>query len=176
MELDKQVDWLEYADDSGLQIVEVTEGMNGYPKNLHKAVIGFDNFQDAEKFAAETQRTVVEMCRRDGHQFWKSCGWTDKPLKPTAEWYGDDYYCYLSIEEWWKEEREFLQAVLADDVSPNDFVGHAYRICDIIHAFDALPDGSQVLISGRFNVVEHIPIETMHWHDDDVTDYVIGVK
>lgn len=48
------------------EIVETTQGMNGYPRNLRKAVIGFDCIGEAEEFANHHKGKVVELCKRDG--------------------------------------------------------------------------------------------------------------
>ena len=58
----------------GIDLVETTEGSNGYPLNIDKAFIGFDNFQEAFSFAIKNGLEVVSLCRRDGHYFYQSEG------------------------------------------------------------------------------------------------------
>ena len=53
---------------------EVTQGMNGYPSGLYKAISGFESFEDAERFADEVKGEVVLLTKRDGHQFWSNNG------------------------------------------------------------------------------------------------------
>ena len=168
-------DWLDYADSLGLEIVEVTEGMNGYPKNLSKAVIGFDTWQDAEEFAKETGREIVRITKRDGHQFWWSEGREFEPLKPTVAWYGDTYEAFESQDQWWESEKEFLQELFANGISSEAFKDEINRLIEIYNTFDGLEDNEQVVTESHA-FPEIVPIETMRWHDKDVTDYVIAVK
>ena len=41
----------EIASENELQVITTTTGMNGYPQSLKKAIIGFENFEQAEKLA-----------------------------------------------------------------------------------------------------------------------------
>lgn len=168
-------DWLDYADSLGLEIVEVTKGTNGYPKNLSKAVIGFDTWEEAEEFAKETEREIVRMTKRDGHQFWWSEGREFEPLKPTVAWYGDTFEAFESQDQWWESEKEFLQELFANGISSEAFKDEINRLIEIYNTFDGLEDNEQVVTESHA-FPEIVPIETMRWHDKDVTDYVIAVK
>lgn len=171
--------WLDYATEQGLDIVEVTEAYNGYPKNTSKAVIGFDTFEEAQSFADKTDRDIVRMSRRDGHHFWYSYGRTFEPLRPDASWFGDNYTCYENQEQWWSEEKDYLcYYVLGDEteISSEDFKKHINRLIEIYNTFESLDENQQVLLASDRDYPEIIPISTMHFHDGDVTDYVIAVK
>lgn len=61
---------LERADELGLKIVETTSDGNGYPRNLKKAITGFVNFADAERFAEENGCVIIELKRKAGRQLW----------------------------------------------------------------------------------------------------------
>ena len=43
----------EIASENGLQVIDTTTGLNGYPRFLKKAIIGFEDFEQAEKLAEE---------------------------------------------------------------------------------------------------------------------------
>ena len=82
---------MEIAYERGLEVVETTQGMNGYPWGLGKAVIGFETFEEAQEVARESGGEVVDLSRRDGWQFWKNTGKVGKEWEMNAEDYGDDY-------------------------------------------------------------------------------------
>lgn len=65
---------LDLAYEWGLNIVEVTQGTNGYPKGLYKAIVGFDYFENAEDFAEQVSGEVVLLSRRDGHALYTNNG------------------------------------------------------------------------------------------------------
>jgi hypothetical protein len=44
----KTIDLHEIAYNEGLELVSTTTGMNGYPQNVNYALIGLDDFQQAE--------------------------------------------------------------------------------------------------------------------------------
>lgn len=168
-------DWLDYADSLGLQIVEVTEGRNGFPKNLSKAVIGFDTWEDAEKFTKETERQVVRMTRRDGHQFWFYKGRTFEPLKPTAEWFGDEYCTYDNEADWWNDAKGSLSAVLSDIEDIDSLQSMVNDMWEIHNEFDKQEDDEMIVLCGN-TLYGTQKKQCMCWHDTDVTSYVIAVK
>ncbi len=43
----------EIASENGLHVIDTTTGLNGYPRALKKAIIGFDDFEQAENDAFE---------------------------------------------------------------------------------------------------------------------------
>ena len=59
-------DILERAEGLGLTIVETTSEGNGYPSNLKRAVIGFENFDDAENFVKENGGEIIDLKRKAG--------------------------------------------------------------------------------------------------------------
>ena len=58
------------AEELGLTIIETTDNGNGYPSNLKKAVIGFEDFEDAENFVKENGGEIIELRRKAGQQLW----------------------------------------------------------------------------------------------------------
>lgn len=65
---------LDLAYEWELDIVEVTQGMNGYPKGIYKAIVGFDFFENAEDFAEQVNGEVVLLERRDGQELHTNKG------------------------------------------------------------------------------------------------------
>lgn len=167
-------DWLDYADNLGLEIVEVTEAKSGYPKNLSKAVIGFDAWEDAEGFAKETERQIVRMTRRDGHHLWFSEGRTFEPLKPTEEWYGDEYRTYDNEADWFEDAKEVLSAVLPDIEDIDGLQSMVNDMWEIRNEFDKQKADEMIVLRGR-TLYGTQKKQCLRWHDTDVTSYVIAV-
>lgn len=164
---------MDAAYEYGYEVVETTQGMNGYPQGLGKAVIGFETFEDAKDFAREIGGQVVDLCKRDGWQFWKSNGRVWEEWKMNAEDYGDDYECVTDAQEWWQGEREIMSEVEYD--TPEDMYEHLEMIKDIYEEIEGLCENEQLLICrGRRYDTEVIPIKTMRYHID-VWRHEIGV-
>ena len=73
----------EAAAEYNLIIVETTSGMNGYPRHIRKALVGFESFEQAEEIAAETGLCMMELHRRDGWQLWQRVEMTNRPFDLT---------------------------------------------------------------------------------------------
>lgn len=83
---------------SGLRLVEITHGVNGYPKDLgDQVIIGWDSFEQLQKFAESVNMNSMNdihlVKQRDGWHFWEDLGYKAGPL--TVDDYlrdlGDDY-------------------------------------------------------------------------------------
>ena len=84
---------LEYiAEANGLELIDTTSAMNGYPQRLQRAIIGFDTFEDAERLASENGLSVEIFRKRDGWSFWyrtNNNAW--EAFERSADEYGDDF-------------------------------------------------------------------------------------
>lgn len=58
------------AYEHGLELIETTSDASGYPRNLKKAIIGFETFEEAQELADRYGLTVREFTKRDGWQLW----------------------------------------------------------------------------------------------------------
>lgn len=156
---------LEIAYEHGLEVVETTQGMNGYPEGLGKAVIGFETFDQAIAVAREADGEVVGLCRRDGWQFWKNYGRVWKEWELNAEDYGDDYECATSAIDWWEDEKELMQAI--EFRSPGEMREHLEKIEAVYDELMDLAENEQLLIC-RDGSYDHevIPIKTLRYHID----------
>ena len=67
--------WVEQiADEEGLRVQPTTACSTGYPKNEQLAVVGFEDFEQAEKFADHYDLKLVHLELRDGQTFAYRCG------------------------------------------------------------------------------------------------------
>lgn len=109
----------EAAYEFGLQTAEITQGLNGYPKELKPVAIGFDSFEAAEEFADHIGGEVVELRQRDGHQFWENRGPVHGPFTPMdiLGKHNDDYYIVDGTEkEPTREEAKAIESLKAGQV------------------------------------------------------------
>lgn len=144
----------EIASENGLQFVETTVGFNGYPQNVKGAIIGFDDFEQAEELSKETGLRLEVIAKRDGWQLWHRNGNTaNEPLRITEADFGDDYSFLTDDENFYNNEvKPFLddfdniddlldflnkKKEIADALSQvyDEYVVVTYRgkFCDIIN-------------------------------------------
>ncbi len=95
----ERINLREIAAEYDLQFVETTDQMNGYPSNIKGAIIGMENFEQAEEVAAKYNLDIEVIEKRNGWQLWyRTSNWATEPLNITEEDFGDDY-CFLRDEE-----------------------------------------------------------------------------
>lgn len=156
---------MEIAYERGLEVVETTKGMNGYPQGLGKAVIGFETLEEAQEVARESGGEVVDLSRRDGWQFWKNNGRVWKEWEMQAEDYGDDYECVTDWKDWWEDEREILSETMKEMETPDDLTLLTDRVWKIYNEINNLGDNEQVLLCcGEY--YDTIPVKTLRYHID----------
>ena len=104
-------DIYELSELTGLDYVETTEGLNGYPKNIKKVLdaSALSNFKEVEEIAEKYTLEIIEIHRKDGWQLWESKGWINKAFEITSEDYGDNYATLDKMTE-----DEFLE----DEIKP----------------------------------------------------------
>lgn len=88
----------ELASENDLRFIETTSGTNGYPQDLQPALIGFNDYEEAEEFAREHDLQTYIFHKRDGWQLWQRCNPAYEPFNISAEDYGDNYNMFLASE------------------------------------------------------------------------------
>lgn len=162
----------------GARIIQITDGMNGYPRNLHYGLVGFDNFKDAEAAASEVGGEVRSLRRREGWQFYEDEGWISEPFNLLKYAYNHTEY----QRPWTKEEkiecinewRENLQQLR----SQGEYV-KPYAINELKKAFDQISNDEFIETSFGLTYDGSIPFEiipkvTTGYHED-VWQYEVGV-
>lgn len=154
------------AEQLGLDIVSVTESSNGYPQNVQLALIGFDNFDQAEDVANANDLTIVSIYKRDGWNLWAEQGAACGPIKLGAEDYGDDY---MSFDSSWDEED--LTDDLRRAIDGIEELDDIFTIVDFYKKFkeelDDTSDDEQVIARMYdADTIEIIKKEVMSWQDD----------
>lgn len=153
------------AEQFGLEVASVTSSTNGYPKNVQLALVGFDNFEQAEKVASDNGLTIVSLYKRFGCRLWTEEGKARGPINYFNELCGDNY---ISFDSSWNE-RDIIDSIKgAIDGSTN-----LDEIFDIIDFFkilrgelDDISEDEQV-IARMYDAssIEVVKKEVMRFHD-----------
>lgn len=162
----------ELASENNLQFVETTSGRNGYPENLKPALVGFDTFEDAEKFAQEHGLDTWLFHKRDGWQLWNRVSSVYEPMSINYEDYGDNYNLYTAVE---------LENYFENEVKPclenfdnieglREFLDKQETIMDELENLNE--DEAVVTYCGAY--YETIQLHPMEW-GHDTHNYIIGV-
>lgn len=116
--METKLDLRHVADENNLKYIETTISYNGHPNKIKGAVIGFDNFKQAEQLAEELGAEIQIFTKKKGQDLWYRSG--DIALTEfeiNSEMYGDDYselhqHHYEDKEEFFINElKEILEDV-----------------------------------------------------------------
>lgn len=121
--------------ENGLELIQTTSGMNGYPESLMYAVTGFDSFDQLTQFISryKIDRSPEVFEQRDGWDLWsRNNHWAFEEFEFSPEDYGDNYATFEG------EEAEFEP--LKDRI----------RYCDTIEEVEKLVDRYKDLVD-KFN-------------------------
>lgn len=165
----------ERAYEDGLELVTITQGMNGYPSGLYKAVAEFESFEDAEDFAKQVRGEVVLLTKRDGHQFWSNNGRQYEPLERAKfidENNEETFTNDLSFESWANEE---LCNKLKENPNMYDLQIMINDFCNAIDKITCMGDSEIAVVNKSDYDCSIYPKYSTHIHDDDVTTYMIAV-
>lgn len=97
--LRKSRTWVEQiADEEGLRVQPTTADSNGYPHDEMLAIVGFDDYEQAERFADRHGFALAHLELRDGQTFAYRCGGVPfcaydlEEIEPDSYEEGDDRY------------------------------------------------------------------------------------
>ncbi len=101
------IDFLNLANE--FELIETTSEPNGYPRNLRKAIIGFESFEQAEELAEKHGLSIEMFERRDGQDLWTRRDTIHKPFDMASIYTeeGYDFYKTISFEEFCESEDVF---------------------------------------------------------------------
>lgn len=155
------------------KIVDTTTNQTGYIENLKQAIVGFEDFQEAEEFAQKYGLRITTFYKEDGWNLYvRNSNTTTSPLHITAEDYGDDYCQY---------ERNQANDFFELEVKPRiDKFDDIYELADFVedskYTYDELIflDEDEILIlrnGWRYDCIEK---DLMRWQHD-TKEWIIGV-
>lgn len=165
-------DIYEIAELEGFEVIETTSEANGYPRNLKKALIGFENFEQAEQLAERYDLSIETFKKRDGWQLWHREGRAWGPIEPSEEDFGDDYMTFTSkdYEDFYDNEVNPFISEFDNFEAVQDFLDKKRKIYEAIEDLD---DNEMVLTyQGEF--LEVIKKSTMTFSEDSKT-WAIGL-
>lgn len=157
----------------GLDVVETTIGANGYPQNIKKAIVGFDEWEYAVSVAERYGLRITTLHKRDGWQLWERNGNTTfEPLKPTEEWYGDNYKFYQGEDTQTFFHNE-MKPVLSDIDSYEELLSFIDEKRDVIKQIERADENEWVVLREGEHY-ETISKECLSW-SHDTHHYVIAL-
>lgn len=106
-------------DYSDLEAIEITEGWNGYPRNLRGAVIGC-NYDKAAEIASMYGCSVVSVKRRNGWRLFECEGDVDSDFDMTAIYREDDLVDVFDDAE---EFAEYIDNIIEDQEVYEEYEG-----------------------------------------------------
>ena len=107
------------AQENDLQYIETTSERNGYPSKIKGAIIGFDNFDQAQEIANENDLSIEVFTKKDGWQLWYRTGNSAyKEFEIDSSFYGEDY---LELEAGMDEEDFFNEEIEPFILDCNNF-------------------------------------------------------
>lgn len=166
---------LDLAYEWGLNIVEVTQGVNGYPEGLYKAIAGFDYFENAEDFAEQVNGEVVLLSRRDGHALYTNKGRAYKGIE-RAKFIDEDrcevFEDELDFEEWCVGEIDHRMDMGFNLFEFRDMID---QMCDTYEDIRTRCSDEIAIVDIRDYSCETTDKYVTEIHDEDVTTYMIAV-
>lgn len=105
--MNTQIDLVNIAEEHELELIETTSESNGYPRNLQYALIGFDNFEQAQQIADEYGLSIEIFHSRDGWQLWYRTGnWTFEAFEIDETDFGNNYLAFYAsdLENYYEDE------------------------------------------------------------------------
>jgi hypothetical protein len=174
MDIMKDMSLEQIAYQEGLNLVTTTKGANGYPSELSEAIIGMQDFEEAEKLAEKYGLKIVTLHTNAGWQFYEvKIVNTSGPLEIRAEDYGDDYSFYEG-----ETEEEYYKEVVCERLKDGfdtfkKLLDYVIDQEEIIEAIESALD-YEFVVTYRNTYYETIEKKQMGWSHDGHT-YVIGL-
>lgn len=173
--IEVKLDLREIAEQEGFNIIETTTGTNGYPQNLKFAIVGFENFEDAQHLAYKYGLNVESFRKKDGWGLWnRDNANMYAPYKISANDFGDNYCDFEKMDEEDFMEIE-VDPVLKDtqfeDMEALESFVTAKR--ELWEEIDEMEDDEVVigLYGGYFDTFKKEPMSFSH----DTWNYTIGI-
>ena len=162
----------ELADNNALQFIETTSATNGYPQDLKPALIGFNDYEEAEEFAQEHGLQTYIFHKRDGWQLWQRSKPAYEPMTITSDDYGDDYNMFTHDE---------LDGYFGNEVKPRlddfdnmeelkKFLNNQEEIMDELDRCNE----NEAVITYCGDYYDTVKVKSIEW-SHDTHNYVIGV-
>lgn len=171
----KRIDLL--ASQEGLELIETTSEYNGYPRNIQKALIGFQSFNQAKELAEKYGLNIEEFRRKDGWDLWHRTGNTMwDAFNISEEIFGDNYFIFEKGQQK-NLFQEWVYPRMADITDMDEAEELISQFRELYNELDMLEDGDAVLVENTPNgieIKENITLRPMEYYND-TRSYAIGV-
>lgn len=159
---------LALARDHNLDVIEITHASNDYPTGLGDyGIIGFDRFEDAEKFADEHGLEVHHFQTRDGWHFWHNMGNAYEPYTQ------DDLLAALGVDYYETGEEQEYDCIRESDLTGQELIAFLKSEIEILEELQKA-SAEQSVICTRGSYYDTVENTMMQYHED-VHTYAIGV-
>lgn len=162
----------EIAEVNGLEYIETVDNGNGYPSGIEGAIIGFDNFEQAERLAERYNLSTYEFFKKDGWQLWARKGNVYSPFENGSSDYGDDYDEFGKMTESEFVE-EWVKPLFPDCSSFDEIKKIISEKEELFAEIESLGEG-EIVIAKNGEYYETIDKVSMSFYHD-TKHYVIGV-
>lgn len=161
------------AKQENLELISTTDSQNGYPHNEIQAIIGFDNFKQAEELAEKNNLSVEIFTKHNGNDFWFRTGnKAYEAFERVSADYGEDCETYTKedVEDYYANEVEGMLSDFEDLDELSAFVDSRKAI---YAAIKKLKDG-ELLVVRDGEVCDTVQQTTMCYNNDSRM-YAIGL-
>jgi len=162
----------ELADNNALQFIETTSATNGYPQDLKPALIGFNDYEEAEEFAQEHGLQTYIFHKRDGWQLWQRSKPAYEPMTITSDDYGDDYnmFTHDELDDYFGNE---VKPRLDDFDNMEELKKFLNNQEEIMDELDRCNE-NEAVITYCGDYYDTVKVKSIEW-SHDTHNYVIGV-
>ena len=142
------IDFLELANE--FTLIETTSEANGYPRNLRKAIIGFESYEQAEELAEKHGLSIEMFERRDGWDLWTRRDSIFKAFDMASIYSeeGYDFYKKISFEDFC--EHENVSSSLKECEDFDEMLAWVESFKELFEEIEDLKEG-EILIKDNYN-------------------------
>ena len=156
----------------GFREIEVCDNARGYPSGLTKAIVGFENFNQAQEFAKENDLDVCLFKIRDGHHFHHSLGTTFEPL--TYIDYLNDLGDNYRIFDFDTEFKAAMENLDCSDANIDDYKNVIMQFEEYREIASYIDNDSILIYNSESKTIEEVK-KVLMGYNEDVYNYIIGV-
>lgn len=168
-DVEVELDLREIAEQEGFDIIETTTGTNGYPQNLKFAIVGFENFEDAQHLANKYGLNVESFRKRDGWQLWnRDNANMYSPYKLDVHRDFGDNYNEVDADVIIEGIKDNIDNLEYKDVA--DYLKEQSNILEEINRAEE----NEVVVTYMGEYYDTLPVESMSF-SHDTWNYIIGV-
>ncbi len=165
------IDFLELANE--FTLIETTSEPNGYPRNLRKAIIGFESYEQAEELAEKYGLEIEMFEKRDGWDLWarrdRIFNAFDMAFIYVEECY--DFYKKISFEDFCKREDVHGQLKECEDFDEMQARLESFK--DLFEEIESLKEGEILIKDNDGNTF--VSKEYSMQYSYDTHNYAIGL-